>query len=30
MLKLDYDYRNNYNNNIKIYKEGPENKPYDI
>ena len=24
--KLDYDYRNNYNNNIKIYKEGPENK----
>ena len=26
MRKLDYDYRNNYNNNIKIYKEGPENK----
>ena len=25
--KLGYDYRNNYNNNIRlIYKEGPENK----
>ena len=25
--KLDYDYRNNYNNNINLlYKEGPENK----
>ena len=27
MRKLDYDYRNNYNNNINLlYKEGPENK----
>ena len=27
MRKLDYDYKNNYNNNINLlYKEGPENK----